>query len=560
MDDHLYKILIIRDELKQNIANFFKDSYEILELNYSSDYLTEDEEALVKQAALVIFTVELDTEYHLPYFIQIRKFTNEYYIPIIVLVNQYRQEVWELFEYHGVDDIFSYIKLQSNTQERLLNFAYHRIKNVLYASMYKKEQQYDALTNSLNRKGFCAKSMEVLQEYSDQKFMIVFTDIERFKVINDLFGLKVGDNLLCKIADSSRKKLNKPYIFGRWKADQFVYLLPNTPNIIQTLANVGDLVFEESEFSYHVVIRFGIYKIEDNTVPIDFMVSRANIALRTIIGNHMKRYAIYNKKLRKQILEEQEIVNEMEYALEDGQFHTYLQPIYDAKTQKVVCAEALVRWIHPKKGMVSPSLFVPIFEKNGFISKMDAFMKETVCKYIKDAQVNHRTIVPISINISRRSFFDSDVCEHIVSLIDKYQINKEYLRAEITESAYTDNQSQLLKEVKRLKNEGITILMDDFGSGYSSLNTLKMIPVDYLKMDMKFLDDLSQTGKTGSIMASVVDMAKRLHIKIIAEGVETEEQFLFLKSIGCDLIQGFYYSKPICLDEFTKLLQREKNK
>ena len=251
-------------------------------------------------------------------------------------------------------------------------------------------------------------------------------------------------------------------------------------------------------------------------------------------------------------MEQQEIVDEMDIALETGQFKVYLQPQYNIKEKRVIGAEALVRWIHPEKGMISPGKFIPVFEHNGFVTKLDSYIWEQVCQVLHRWKKQYNVELPISVNVSRTDVFNTDWEEVFQNLVTKYNIPPSLLHLEITETAYMDNQQELISAGEKLRDMGFTIAMDDFGSGYSSLNMLKDVPVDILKLDMRFLYSDKNSTNTGNILKAMVNMADWMSLSVIAEGVEQQEQADFLGSIGCEIIQGYLYGKPMPVEEFEE--------
>ena len=251
------------------------------------------------------------------------------------------------------------------------------------------------------------------------------------------------------------------------------------------------------------------------------------------------------------------LVRDMEGALDNNNFCIFLQPIYDSATNKIKSAEALIRWNHPQRGMISPGVFIPVFEKNGFVTRLDRFAWESACRFLSRQRDNGLDVVPVSVNVSRVNMYDHNFVDYMTSLLGKYDLEPWMLRIEMTETAYVDNPTQMVKILRRLKNAGLTVLMDDFGSGYSSLNMLKNITADVLKLDMKFVQDIETSQRAATIMKSVVNMAHDLGMEVIAEGVETEPQVSFLRDIGCRLIQGYYYARPMAADEFMDKLMAE---
>ena len=296
--------------------------------------------------------------------------------------------------------------------------------------------------------------------------------------------------------------------------------------------------------------------IDDPELPVDSIIDRAALASKTIKGRYDQHEAWYDAKLRDQLLREQEIVGSMETALAQGQFNIYLQAQFDNATGEIVGAEALVRWMHPEKGMISPGDFIPIFERNGFISKMDEYIWNLTAKTLHERLERGLKAVPVSVNVSRMDVYDPTLSDRIAGIIKRYDIPRELFRLEITESAFVDDPRQLIETVNKLHALGFIIEMDDFGSGYSSLNTLKEVPIDVIKMDMRFISNEGDMERGGVILNSVVRMTKWLGIPVIAEGVETQSQAEFLRSIGCTVVQGFLYARPLPVDEFDALLDK----
>ena len=417
--------------------------------------------------------------------------------------------------------------------------------------------EFDQLTGIPNKASFYRSTEKLLKEKSDTEYVLVRWNIERFKVINDLLGTETGDLILKQLAYNLKTTMPENSTYGRLEADHFVLCFPKNMLNINEMTTRIENIFKRQKINYDIVVDIGIYFIHNRAVPVFQMCDRANLALQTIKGNYQKRYAFYDENLRRILIEEQEIIGDMNSALERGEFKVYFQPIYSALSSEPVAAEALVRWIHPRKGIISPGKFIPLFERNGFIEKMDYYVWEEVCKYIKKRREEHLPEIPISINISRVNLYNVNLCDDIINLVEKYGVTPSQLKLEITESAYTDNPDQLLKTMVGLQAYGFQILMDDFGSGYSSLNMLKDVPVDILKVDMRFVDGIENSNRAGNILTSVVRMAKWLGIPVVVEGVETQTQVDFLKSIGCDNIQGFYYSRPLPEGEFEEFIKED---
>lgn len=414
--------------------------------------------------------------------------------------------------------------------------------------------EIDQLTGIYNREAFCKYAAEYLQRNFDRRHVLLCFDINKFKVINDVFGNVVGDNILKRIASIISTRMNGIGICGRLEADHFVACYPYESFDINRVLTDIDGCFSEVKNRYDATVYVGIYLIDDITVSVDLMCDRANLALDTVKGSYVKRYAFYDDVLRAKLLEEQEIVNDMNEALLSGQFSIYLQPIYSVTTGLPIAAEALVRWKHPQKGIIPPNVFIPLFERNGFITKMDEYIWEQAVKYVSSRLKAGQNVVPVSVNVSRMDLYNQNIAEDILALTRKYDLPPQYLKIEITESAYMDNAQMLLDTVMKFQEKGFPVLMDDFGSGFSSLNMLKDVPVDILKIDMRFIDEVETSGRAGNVFSSIVRMARWLNIKVIAEGVEMQDQADFLKSIGCDLMQGYYFAKPMPIEEFNQLM------
>lgn len=420
---------------------------------------------------------------------------------------------------------------------------------------------FDPLTGLFNRHAFMHNARRVIDENPLTEFALMNLNIGSFKTVNDLMGRDVGDKVLISIADALRGLFTGNGVFARFFADKFIVLTPYSERAVhpQTVLETVQRTLKASgliphEMQYYI----GVYRVTDRSMSVENMADRAAIACRSVNGSFREHIAYYDEKMRQSMLEEQEICDESHRALQNGEFIVYYQPIYGIKAKRFTSAEALVRWNHPTKGMISPGKFVPVFEKNGFIAELDLYVLEQVCKYMKRRRDAGLPDFPVSVNISRMSLYNPNLFETISDITDRYNIDPKYFRIEITESAYNDNPALLLETIDKLRDKCYPVLMDDFGSGYSSLNTLKDIPIDILKLDMKFMQGFEKNGKVGTIVTSVARMAKWLNIPMLAEGVETKEQFDFLSSVGCAYIQGFYFSRPVCEEEFSRLIELEE--
>lgn len=413
----------------------------------------------------------------------------------------------------------------------------------------------DSLTGLYNRQTFLKKADELVKNSPANSYSFVYFDIDRFKAINEMFGYVEGDDFLKYIA---RVISDRPGEYGlccRVSADIFAMCVKNGDyDLKESLLN--DFCAELRKYSarYSITASFGVYLISDRIMPIDAMLDNAAMAQRSIKGGYKNNVAYWSADLYEKELEERELANSMKTALAEEQFAVYLQPIYDHSTHEMVSAEALARWIHPEKGVIAPNVFIPLFEKNGFVTELDSFVFDKVCAFQKYCLDNNIPTVPISVNLSRVDLFNPNLAEEIFTNFDKFAISPSLLRFEITESAFAKDEERILSTVKKIRAKGFLVEMDDFGSGYSSLNALKNISVDIIKLDMRFLIDDDEGGRGGSIIGSIIRMTKWLRLPVIAEGVETQTQADFLQSLGCNYVQGYLYAKPMKINEFVTLI------
>ena len=436
-----------------------------------------------------------------------------------------------------------------------------RIKNAIERSQFAAFEQlkyvaeFDTLTDIFNRDKFYSETQRLISERPDKRFAIIRLDINHFSLINSFFGIDEGNSLLKYIAKHLRVNTADfaGSCFGRMEADIFGICVPfSDKQSVEHFVMRSMNALQNFSSAYYIVPCFGIYITGEEDIPVSIMFDRATLAAKHCKGNYVNYFEYYNDDMRLRIEKEQEIVNDMNYALQDNQFTIYVQPKYNVMTNSPAGGEVLVRWIHPKKGMIPPGMFIPLFEKNGFVVKLDAYVWEEACKMLKHWLNQGKKPNPISVNVSRVNIYNPHFVENIIKLVDRYQIPHDLFNIELTESAYTDNPEIMEKAIIRLQSEGFSIMMDDFGSGYSSLSMLKNIPVDILKIDMNFFVDANKKSRCESIVASIVRMSKWLNIPVIAEGVETSEQVGFLREIGCDYVQGYYYAKPMCVKDYER--------
>ena len=411
----------------------------------------------------------------------------------------------------------------------------------------------DSLTGLYTKAFFFKKVEEYLFEHPTQKYIMWVSDVQGLKVINEKYGLDKGDGVLRTMAEYGVRNTPGFLFGGRIEGDKLAALMRDMDQeIVETIINRND---SQTPFPVpNVVIKHGIYRIERmiNITP-QGMYDRAMLALQKIKGKYGVFIAQYDDELRKELLLKQMIVGNAGEALEKGEFTVYYQPKHDFRTDKTSGAEGLVRWNNPDFGFLSPGVFIPIFEQNGFISQLDYFVWETVCKTLKKWQTDGIPVVPVSINVSRRDFEVEDLAERILNLVDKYQLSHDMIHIEVTESAYSDDPERIKRVVKKLHDNGFVIELDDFGTGYSSLIALSSMDLDILKLDRSIIQN-DIPGSEKNILEFSMQLAKMLHLKTVAEGVETKEQMERVSELGGDFIQGYYYSKPLPANEFAQYL------
>ena len=419
----------------------------------------------------------------------------------------------------------------------------------------RRKIELDALTNLYDRENFYRKAAEFMQQDTMLRYGIAYFDISSFKVVNDLFSVETGNILLRTAAAYFQHVVGGLGVAGRLEADHFALCMPmDAYNMEAILAGLDDVV---QSLNIPGNIRFcaGLYPVSNVFLSVNQMCDRAHLAMSTIKDSYSRRYAVYDEDMRARVLEEQLILRDMAGALEEGQFTIYIQPIYDIAKGVDFSGEVLVRWFHPLKESIPPGTFIPIFEKNGFVVRIDRFVWEEACKLLAYEKEHFGHVVPVSVNLSRLNFYDENLLEYIQALIAKYGLEPWMLKLEITESAYTDNPKQMIEAVRKFQQAGFNVLMDDFGSGYSSLNMLRNMPVDILKLDMRFVENVAESPRAAAIVRNVVNLARDIDMDVIIEGVEKKEQVEFLKGIGCTNIQGFYFSYPLSKEDYLAHLE-----
>ena len=414
--------------------------------------------------------------------------------------------------------------------------------------------EHDPLTGAYNTQTFFEKIDKLIKNRPNEQYCILRFDVAGFKAINESFGLEEGNRLLRGIARLIRQRLiSEKEIFARLTADVFAICLTGGSERSLQLVQALTLRLEHYSDTFRVKLFFGICPVENPRTPAHILCDWAYLAQKTVKGSDIVNFAFYDDALRKRLHDESYITDQMYEALEKHQFKLFLQPKVQISSGRIVGAEALVRWQHPTDGLILPGRFIPLFERNGFILRLDAYIWEQTCKTLRTWLDKKYDPTPISVNVSRLHFNDDDLTAKLVSLMNKYNLPRHMLELELTESAFFANEPRLIKLMDELRAAGFGFSMDDFGTGYSSLSTLRDLPFSVVKLDRAFISD-GTTNRRGQIVArNTIALAHDLDMSIVAEGVETKEHARFLLNSGCNCAQGFYYSRPVDTAEFEVL-------
>ena len=472
-------------------------------------------------------------------------------IPIIVLTTEEDAEVksLEMGVWDFIKKPFDLPQVVLTRMQRTIEL--HEDRSIIQST------ERDEMTGLFNKEYFYRYGEQFDKYHAELPMDAVSLDINHFHLINELYGRQKGNEVLIHLAEylkNLREQTN--CIVSRIEADKFFIYVPDGTLDYGTVSRDVNSHFDEFH-DINVRIRTGVYLNVDKDIDIERRFDRAVQASGMIKDNYSRTVAYYDAAIHEKKIFEDRLLTEVDDALERGQFHVNYQPKYNITGHQPVLAsaEVLARWKHPYLGRISPGVFVPLLENNGLIQKLDSYIWDEAMKAV--GQWKKEGIhVPVSINVSRMDLYNSRLIEHLEERMEENGLDKSDLYLEITESSYTEDVDQIAQVVDRMHEAGFTIEMDDFGSGYSSLNMLADMPVDVLKMDMKFIQNLRNNDRQEILIRLVMDIAKHLGITVIAEGVEDKEQADFLKEVQCDIIQGYYYSKPLAEEDFEQLLRR----
>ncbi|MDO5562473.1 MAG: EAL domain-containing protein [Synergistaceae bacterium] len=543
------KILVVDDNeiSRLTLRETLRDEYEVLEAENGKDALElmHRTHKLLSAVLIDIIMPEMDGYELLK---NIRKNAMLRQVPTIVVTGDTAIGTEEKALSLGATDFV--------TKPYNIPIVKQRIKNIINlreTSSIINSLQRDRLTGVYDREAFLDKAGSMIAAQGPGYYVLSCLDVDKFKVINEKYGMAKGDEILKFLAETFNKGFSElGGICGRITADVFAVLYPRKFINSNEVENIRRVASTPKLLLRPIVISVGEYVITDIELPVSTMFDRAALAVKTIKGRFDTRTAIFDESMMEQELREQEVADEMGGALKTNQFEAWFQPQYDHSSGALIGAEVLTRWHHLKKGLLMPCDFIPIFERNGFIYEMDKFIWEQVCVTLRRWLDEGDEPLPLSVNISRYNIIQRDFYETLTRLVKKYNIPTKLLRLELTESAFNYPNDEIVSMAERLAKFGFTIAIDDFGSGYSLLNTLKNVPANILKLDMHFLED-DGTARGRDIVESVVLMTKSFGMPVIAERVETRQQADFLKSVGCHYVQGYLYARPMPIEEYEEL-------
>ena len=550
-------ILVADDEWinRELLGNVLQDTYDVI-------YAADGQEALQKieenkdRLSLVLLDLLMPVMTGLELLKRLKENASLRQIPVIVITSDQESEVESLML--GAVDFIP----KPYPRDKVILARVLRTIELFENRQIIHDTERDPLTNLYNKEFFYRYAEQFDQHHKDTKMDAIVIDVYHFHIINERFGTAYADNVLRMIAEKVRKTVRAlGGIVCRREADTFMIYCPHGAdyNAILESSSVGLTGYNDTD-SY-VRLRMGVYADVDKTLDIARRFDRAKMAADTLRNSYTKNIEMYDNALHEKELYAERLIEDFSKAISQKQFHVYYQPKFDVRPHIPVLssAEALVRWEHPELGMLSPGVFIPLFEENGLIQKLDYYVWCEAAAQIRDWKERFCFSVPVSVNVSRIDMYDPHLVDTFMKILKENDLETEDFLLEITESAYTQDSEQIIKTVNHLRELGFRIEMDDFGTGYSSLNMISTLPIDALKLDMQFVRNAFRHQEDTRMLEFIIDIAEYLAVPVIAEGVETEEQLNALKAIGCDVVQGYYFSKPVPANEYEKFIIERKN-
>ena len=547
------QLLVVEDEIinRQILVHMLDSEFEVLQAADGEEALqvireNHDTLSLVLLDLMMPNMNGIDVLKYMKADIQLQR------IPVIVLTSEEQAEVESLKI--GANDFIA-----KPYGKEILDARIHRTIELYEDREIIQSTERDQLTDLYTREYFFSYANLYDQHHKGVEMDAIVVDVNHFHMINERYGKAYGDEVLKRIAVKLKDVVNDSGgIVCRREADTFLVYCPHGNDYQKILENASvGLAGEDVAGNTRVRLRMGVYSNVDKTIDIERRIDRAKMAADTIRNQYTTKIAYYDSKLHDSELYAEQLVEDFHEAVTERQFKVYYQPKYyiQGGEPMLAGAEALVRWEHPKLGMLKPGIFVPVFEENGMITPLDAYVWREVAAQLKSWKERYGFSVPVSVNVSRVDMFDTNLVETFHKVLDDYDIGVSDLYLEITESAYTDDADYIIDTVNRLRDIGFRIEMDDFGTGYSSLGLISTLPIDAMKLDMVFVRNAFGKRKDMRMLEVIMGIADSLAVPVIAEGVETKEQMDALKSMGCAMVQGYYFSKPVPAEEFECFLQ-----
>ena len=549
--DEKRKVLIIEDEFinQELLKAMLEGTYEVICASTGKEAL-DVIKTQYETLSIILLDLNLPDMKGLD-LLQNIKSTDKYSaLPVIVMTADSEAEV-ECLTLGAIDFIPKPYPRQKVVLARILRtIELSENRDILH------QTERDQLTGLYNKEFFYRYAVLFDSRYKEDPTDAIVLDVNHFHTINDRYGKSYGDVILKKIANKVLEVVGGEGIVCRSGSDSFLIYCLHRDDYNEMSEKISVKIDEGSGRDNNVRIRMGVYSDVDKELDIERRFDRAKMAADRIKGSVTNVIGIYDKSMYEEEMLSEQLIEDFSSAISEKQFKVFYQPKYDVrKSEPLLCsAEALVRWVHPKMGMVSPGVFIPLFENNGLIQELDRYVWSEAASQVREWKEKFGVTIPVSINVSRVDLYDPDLIEKLCSIVEDNGLCCDDLVLEITESAYTENSEQIVEKVKELRNIGFKIEMDDFGSGYSSLNMLSTLPIDALKLDMYFIRNAFKDRKDTRLLEAMIQLAASFEVPTIAEGVETAEQVFTLKTMGCDIIQGYYFSRPLPAAEFEPFI------
>ena len=550
------RILIADDELinREMLGMMLSDEYEILyacDGAETLDRIRENRDTL----SLVLLDILMPVTSGLEVLKEIKADEALAQIPVIVTTAEKKTEV-ESLQLGAVDFIPKPYPEAGVIQARVRRtIELYEDRDIIQST------ERDTLTGLYNREYFYRYAEQFDQFHKELEMDAILVDVNHFHMLNERYGRAYGDAILRKIGEQVREMVkDSGGIVCRRGADTFMVYCPHREDYQQIMEKASVFLLDDEGTENRVRLRMGVYSNVDKTIDIERRFDRAKMAADTVKGTFTRTIGWYDDSLHEKELFAEQLIEDFPVAIADNQFRVYYQPKFDVRpdTPLLASAEALVRWIHPKQGMISPGVFIPLFEENGLIRKLDTFVWRETARQIRAWKDALGYSVPVSVNVSRVDLYDPNLPDTLLSILEEQSLTVKDLLLEVTESAYTQDSQQIIETVNTLRSLGFQIEMDDFGTGYSSLNMISTLPIDALKLDMHFIRNAFAIGGNTHMLEVIIGISDYLSVPVIAEGVETEEQLHALKLLGCDIVQGYFFSKPVPASDFEAFILQKK--